>query len=294
MWFRNLRVYSFSQPFEIPADLQSRLQEHKFKSCSRTEPVSVGWVSPFVESEILALEQQGAVLLCLRKEEKVVPASAVKEELELRKRQFEQENAYVMPRKEQQTIKEDILHEFMPRALSKFSVTWGFIDTQTQRVFIDASSAKKAEEFTALVRTCIGSLPVQPFAAEGPGSLFMTDWVKNSRAPEQFELGHDAELKHISEDQMVVKLKGHDLDMPEVLEHLNQNKRVTELSLLFQERVQFSLADDYAVKRVKFTDQVLEQRDQEGLDAAAQLDADFALMRGEFNALLEALMKGLQ
>ncbi|RTE85545.1 MULTISPECIES: recombination-associated protein RdgC [Gammaproteobacteria] len=289
MWFRNLRVYTFSQEFSVPGNLQEALVQNQFTPCNRSEPMSLGWVSPFAQSELMAVEQKDAVLLCLRKEEKVVPASAVKEELEHRKTQFEQENAYAMPRKDQKALKEDIMNEMMPRALSKFALTWGIIDIKNQRVYVDSSSAKKAEEFTSHLRTSLGSLPVQPFASEGPASLFMTDWVKKMKAPDGFEMGQDAELKHLSEDSMVVKIKGHDLDMPEVQEHLKQNKRVTELAMSYQENILFSLADDYGIKRIKFTDQVMEQRDTDGLDAAALLDSDLALMQGEFSQLVDAL-----
>lgn len=294
MWFRNLRVYNFTQEFNLPENFQEQLSQNSFTPCNRSEPMSLGWVSPFPQSDLLSVQQQDAVLLCLRKEEKVVPASAVKEELEARKTKFEQENAYAMPRKDQKTLKEDIVDEMTPRALSKFAVTWGIVDLKSQRVYVDASSAKKAEEFTSHLRTSIGSLPVQPFAFDGPGSLFMTDWVKTFTAPKNFEFGQDAELKHLSEDGMSVKIKGHDLDMPEVQEHIKQNKRVTELALCFKESINFVLADDYGIKRIKFTDQVMEQRDDEGLDAAAMLDADLALMNGEFSNLADALSEAFQ
>lgn len=290
MWFKNLRVYQFTQDFKLADDFQDLLSERSFKPCSSTEPASIGWISPIRDSGEYALMHQDAVLLCLRKEEKVMPASAVKSELEQRKEAYELEHARPMPRKEQQALKEDIVHNLLPRALSRYSVTWGMIDLKNQRVLVDTSSATRAEEFTAQLRSCLGSLPVRPWGPEYPATHCLTQWVKEGAAATPFELGEDAELKSSKEEGMVVRLRRHDLVVPEVTQHLDHDKHVTELGLGWPNRLSFLLSDDYAIKRIKFADMVLEQRDQDNTaDAAEQLDADFALMFGEFAELLDQL-----
>ncbi|WP_113907973.1 recombination-associated protein RdgC [Aliidiomarina celeris] len=291
MWFKNLRVYAFTQPFSLPENFNEQLEAQSFKACSRTEPASIGWITPVRDSEIFALEHADGVLLCLRKEEKVMPASAVKSELEARKESYEQEHARPMPRKEQTAIKEDIVHNLLPRALSRFSVTWGIIDVKNQRVIVDTSSATRAEEFNAQLRNCLGSLPVKPWGPEYPASHTLTQWVKTGETPTPFELGEEAELRSSKEEGMVVRFKRHELAVPEVTQHLEQGKHVVELGLNWDQRVQFVLSDDYGIKRLKFSELVLDQRDDQHTDSqAAQLDADFALMHAEFEALLEALM----
>lgn len=294
MWFKNLRVYKFTQDFQLPDNFQDALNERCFKPCSSTEPLSLGWVPVIRHSEEHALIHQNAVLLCLRKEEKVMPASAVNSELERHKEAFEQEHARPMPRKEQSALKEEIVHGLLPRALSRFSVTWGMIDLAQQRVLVDTSSATRAEEFTAQLRSCLGSLPVRPWGPEYPASQCLTQWVKQGAATAPFELGEDAEFKSSQEEGMVVRLRRHDLCLPEVTQHLEHQKQVTELGLIWPDRLSFLLSDDYGIKRIKFADVIVEQRQNDQTDsAAAQLDADFALMSREFAELLNTLEQAL-
>lgn len=290
MWFKNLRVYQFTQPFQLPADFESMLNEHLFKPCGRSEPASIGWTSPVRDSDLPLLRQGEQILLCLRKEEKVLPASAVTSELDGRKEAYEQEHARPMPRKEQQALKEDIVHNLLPRALSRFSVTWAILDMAKQRLLVDTSSATRAEEFTAQLRSCLGSLPVRPWGADQPASHILTEWVRQGAAQSPFALGEDAELRSHREEGMVIRLKRHDLGVPEVRQHLEHDKHVTELGLHWDDHLQFLLNDEFAVKRLKFGDRLLEQRDSESAASAAeQLDNDFALMHAEFSALLDAL-----
>jgi len=291
MWFKNLRVYQFTQSFTMPADAETLLNERAFTACSRSEPVSLGW-TPVLGDEDGTLSHQvgNYILLCARKEEKVIPASAVKEEIEHRKEAYQQEHARPMPRKEQQALKEDIQHRMLPQALSKFSVTWGFLDIDKQRLFVDASSSTKAEEFNALLRSCLGSLPVKPWGPEQDGSHQFTEWLKNGNAPAPFELGQEAELRSLKDDSAVVRFKNHELSGEEIESHLSHNKIVTQIALEWDEHLSFVMTDDYAVKRLKFSDIVKEQLDELHMETRAeQLDSSFALMSAELSELMNQL-----
>ncbi|WP_194757121.1 recombination-associated protein RdgC [Aliidiomarina indica] len=295
MWFKNLRIYSFTQPFTWTEASVATLEERRFSPCARSEPSSVGWIPPLgAEDGPLTHEIGSFVLLCLKKEEKVMPSSTVKAELETRKEAYEQEHARPMPRKEQQTLKEDILHQMLPQAFSKYAVTWAILDTQSQLIYVDASSASKAEELTAVLRSCLGSLPVKPWGGDHPGHHVYTDWVKQQAAPNGFELGLDAELRGERDDDSVVRFKNHDLTTEEVALHLSHGKQVTQLGMNWQDRVQFTLTDDYALKRIQFGDIVKEQREDNNAESRAeQLDLDFSLMAGEFAELIQALQQTL-
>lgn len=288
MWFKNLRVYQFTQPFTWFDDAESLLNERRFKPCARQEPVSFGLIPPLGDEDGPLIHRVGDNLLfCAKKEEKVVPPSAVNAELEQVREQFQQANARSMPRKEQQTVKEEIIHRMLPQAFPKFAVTWGMIDLKGQRLLVDSSSATRAEELTALVRSCLGSLPIKPWGAEANAEVLFTEWVKQQSAPAPFALGLEAEFRSFSENESVVKLKQHDLTTDEVGLHLQHGKLVTQLGMEWEERLSFLLTDDYAIKRIRFSDILKEQRDDLNPESRAeQLDVDFALMSGEFNQLL--------
>ncbi|MCL4409432.1 recombination-associated protein RdgC [Aliidiomarina haloalkalitolerans] len=291
MWFKNLRIYQFTQPFTWSDEAEKLLEERRFTPCARHEPMSFGWVSPLNDEDAPLVHQIGKhVLLCARKEEKVMPASAVQMELESLREQFQQEHARPMPRKDLQAAKEDIVQRLLPQALSRHSIIWLMLDFDAQRVLVDASSATRAEEVTALLRSCLGSLPIRPWGPETNGSVFFTQWLAEQAAPTPFYLGTDAELRGQGEAESVARLKDHDLTSPEIALHLEHGKQCTQLGLDWDERVSFVLTDDYAIKRIRFLDVVKDARDADDTETRAeQLDADFALMSQEFQLMLNQL-----
>lgn len=291
MWFKNLRVYQFTQPFSLPADLDSQLAQYPFTPCGRHQLASFGFVSPFGErSEVLHHKVGDNILLCARKEEKVLPASAINAQLDDKAQAYADEHARPMPKKERAALKEDIVHEMLPQAFSRFSVIWAYIDLKGQRVLVDSSASNKAEDFTSLLRGALGSLPVKPWGAEQPGEVYFTQWLQQQASPTPFELGTDAELKGLGDEPATVRLKQQPLASDEIETHLTHGKVAVKLGLHWESHISFILEDDYAIKRLQFSDVVKEQNDDmAGADKADQLDADFSLMALELNALLDAL-----
>ena len=47
MWFKNLRVFCLTQPFDLPLeDFEAQLTEQAFTPCANYEKSRIGWVSP--------------------------------------------------------------------------------------------------------------------------------------------------------------------------------------------------------------------------------------------------------
>jgi recombination associated protein RdgC len=79
-----------------------------------------------------------------------------------------------------------------------------------------------------------------------------------------------------------------------VRRHVKDGKSVTQLGLVWNDRVRVVLADPGVVRRVRF--QAIEQDRAEHEppgDADERFDADFALMSGELTQLLDDLLQAL-
>ena len=75
MWFKNLVVYRFTEAFTLAADvLEQKLQQHLFHACGGHDEFSFGWTSPLGKaSDTLVHAGNGFLMLCVKKEEKVIP-----------------------------------------------------------------------------------------------------------------------------------------------------------------------------------------------------------------------------
>jgi recombination associated protein RdgC len=282
-WFKNLMIYRVTRELAITAqDLETSLPGSVFSPCGSQDMAKFGWVSPMGHnSEALTHEVNGQILLCARKEEKILPSSVVKNELQGKIEKLEADQSRKLRKTEKDQLKDEVLFTLMPRAFSRYSSTFLWLDTVRGLVIVDAASAKKAEDALALLRKSLGSLPVVPLTLENPIELTLTKWVRSGESPSGLVIQDEAELKAVLEDD-------------EIAAHIEAGKVVTQLALDWQERIQFILAADGTLKRLKYSDTLQEQNDDiDREDVAARFDADFILMTGELSELIRQLTEAL-
>jgi recombination associated protein RdgC len=294
MWFKNLRAYRLTSPFALSAEqLEEKLQGGAFTPCAKSQPLSVGWVSPLGDqAELLVHAANGRYLLSLKREEKILPSTVVREQLEEKVALIEDDQARKVYRKERLTLKDEIIQDCLPRAFSRSSRTFAFIDTRSSWLFVDAASASRAEELINLLREGIGTFPVVlPQVANAP-SATMTGWLAHRNLPDDFALGEECELREPGDEGGVVRCRGVDLLSEEVETHLNAGKQVARLALSWEERVSLVIAEDLCLRRLKFSDELLKENDEiPDTELAARLDADFSLMSEAVTALQERVIE---
>jgi len=296
MWFKNLLIYRFTRPLELDIEqLETKLADFPFTPCGSQDLSKFGWVKPLGKSgQALTHGITDNILICAKKEDKVLPASVIKDMLQEKVDTIEAEQGRGLKKKEKDALKEDIVHQLLPRAFPRSSQTFAWICPSQDLLVVDASSAKKAEDLIALLRKCVGSLPVVPVALTTPADITMTEWLNNGSAAPGFELGDEAELRSALEHGGIIRCKEQDLTSEEIQHHLNADKLVTKLALDWSESLSFLLGEDMSVKRLKFSDLIKEQNDDVVTDDyAAKFDADFALMTGELMRFIPDLITAL-
>ncbi|WP_455428306.1 recombination-associated protein RdgC [Dryocola sp. LX212] len=287
-----------SREVEIISDeatFASQLQTFAFSPCGSQDMSQTGWVSPLGTLSTRLFHLAGAqLLLVIRREEKILPAPVIKEELSKKISQLEQDQGRKLKKTEKDALRDEVLHSLLPRAFTRNHTTSIWVDTEKQLIIVDTASAKRAEDALALLRKTLGSLPVVPLTMESPIELTLTDWVRTSSLPSGLKMGDEAVLKAVLEDGGTARVTSQDLVSDEVASHIEAGKVVTCLALDWQDRVSFTLDDNMVIRKVKFTDSLLEQNDDiDREDAAHRFDADFILFTGELSILISGLAAAL-
>ncbi|WP_042142491.1 MULTISPECIES: recombination-associated protein RdgC [unclassified Pseudoalteromonas] len=296
MWFSNLICYKFKQDISYQQEeFEKALEQDIFRPCGSQDLSTFGWTKALGKhGKMLSHFSQKSILVCAKREEKVLPAAVVNELVAEKVEQIEAEENRPVKKKEKDEIKENLLHSLLPQAFKKSSLQFAFIDLEKGWLVVNSGSFNKAEELLALLRKSIGSLPVVPAFVNFDLGLFLTDWLSKMAPPAGFEIGLDADLQEPDENGAQVKLKQHDLSSDEVQNHLENGKQVTKLALDWNERIKFMLVEDGSIKRISYSEVLKDENaDIPKEDMLVKLDADFMLASEELKLMLEDLLSSL-
>lgn len=288
MSFKNILVYSLTQPLDL-LQFVNKLNEKVFRPCSPTDAVSVGWAKPaeFLEENNLVYRIGQYDLIALKTESKVLPSASINKILTEKITEIESREQRRVKGRERSDLKDQIIHELLPRALSKESVTMAYIDRVKHQIVVNASSASAAEKLLSHLRKTIGSLPVVPLAVENNVPGTMTSWIRDS-FPEGFVPGNSASIS--TDEDGVIKLKNIDLLSQDVRSHIDAGGRMTKIALTWEDKVAFDLDASLAIKRIRLLDLFNENRDEEYDSPATLFEADLTLFAGGMAELIEKLV----
>ena len=300
MWFKNLKIYRFSKPFSIDSEqLETHLTEKSFQPCASTQASSFGWVPPLGKTHdnnsVLLTHTIGkTTMLCVRQEERILPSSVINDALNEKLDAMQAESGRRPVGKHKQSIKDELILTLLPKAFTRSKRTYAYLDQDAQLMVVDASSNNKAEELVELLRQSLGSLPVVPLKTNTLPTLLMTSWLKGNDLKDDFLIKDECELRESDDEGAILRCKRQDLSSDEIQMHLDSGKEVTKLAVNWNDAIECIIEDDLSIKRLKFSDELLDQAADDGAeDAAALFDADFNLMTGELARFIPRLVEVL-
>lgn len=295
MLFKNLRLYRVASLAEInPEFWHERLTQRLFRPCGSLEMEYLGWVPPLGRgAEQLAHPVPSGVVVCARKESRLLPGSVVNSVLAERVAAIEDEEGRKVGRAERKELKDEVIHTLMPRAFTRSSDIQLLVLAAQGWVIANTASSTRAEEVISLLREALGSLPAVPPKTQQDPARTMTGWVSGDELPAGLSLGDECELRDDdSESPATVKAKRLELRSNEIQTHLDASRQVVKLALSWEDRLQFMLDSDLSVKRLSFSDELLESiADVDASDPFVEKDAQFALLALELTQFLPLLLE---
>lgn len=286
--FRNLRFYRVDSPWpESEAELDERLSENPFRTCGAFSERSAGWEPPGdTDDSSLCRRLNGADLLQLRTQARVLPNAAVKEALEERVEAFRARMGIEPPRREIRRLKAETRDELLGKALLKSERTRACMIHAEALLAIDAASPAKAEWFIEQLRPCFGRFECVPLAFKSPAdTLLKRIFLGELQSP--FAAGRECRMQDPSDARATGTWKNIDIGADDIRRHVRDGMRLTHLGVVFEDSVECVLGEDGVIGRLRFPDAQADDTGDE--DPLARLDADFVLLSATARRLAEAL-----
>lgn len=293
MWFKNLQLHRLNAPFTLSVDdVEAALSRQAFYPGTSLEMQTQGFASPRDNDRLLHVVGK-QMLLTLRAEKKLLPATVVNQVTKAKAAELEEQQGYKVGRKQMKELKEQVTEELLPRAFGIRRDTRVWIDPVNGWLAIDAASPAKADEVRGMLFKALDPLPAVTLQVNESPVAAMTEWLASDTAPAGFTIDQEIELQSGNESKATVRYVRHPLDPEDLRRHIAAGKRCTRLAMTWNDRISFVLTDSLAIKRVAPLDVIKEQADGTLHEEDEKFDADFALMAGELAAMFTDLVAAL-
>jgi len=128
MYFKNAQVYRLAKGWSMSLEaLAEQLGKKVFHPCGSQDMESRGWVSPN-KTEARVVSVGGQWLVALGFEHRMLPSAVIKQETEERAEAMAEQQGYKLGKKQLKELKEAIMQELLPRAFTKRSTMYAWID----------------------------------------------------------------------------------------------------------------------------------------------------------------------
>jgi len=291
--FKNAQIYRMQKHWPVTAEqLAQNLAPQAFTPLASLEIQCSGWV-PAREGGMLVHQVNRQFLLRLQTEKKILPAAVINQVTRERAKELEEQQGFPSGRKQTKELKEQVTDELLPRAFTRLTSVWVWIDPVNGWLVVDSSTSTKAEDALKLLFKAVPKFPLESVRTVMSPGAAMTDWLASDEAPAGFTVDQDTELRSTAESRATVRYVRHSLEVSDIRGHIEAGKQCTRLALTWADKISFTLAENLSIKKIALLDVLKEDHDLTGKNADERFDGDFMLFTGEMSKLLPALVGAL-
>lgn len=292
MWFNNALVYQFE--CDEALDLSSALADEILKPCPPHARFIYGWVPTTPHG--LVHEVAGCSLIAMGKEERILPRGVIQQLLAERIQAIEAQQGRTVKRSERSQMAEELEFELLPKSFCLQKKLPAMFDHLNKRLIINSASTTQASQLIALLRKSIPSLKIEPLPSIDNLASRFASWIQQpSLLPSSFQLASDCVLISLEDEKKRFSCKGYELPAEEIVTLLSQGLAAAEISILWHDRIQFTLTQDLFFKRLKCLDYLIDEFNEAGQleDPDQQQDASLTLLAGELRGMVHDVLSAL-
>lgn len=279
----------FSQPDQ---EINAALHQFRFSDCTNQQSLSTGFIHPFdPDSEHYAYVVDSYVVFGVKIQTKKVPKDLINERLRAVTKKYESENGQSMPGAMKRKHKEDITAGLVATALPVSKCFMAIYDKKNHILFVDTSTASKAETVLGLLRKALGTLPCLPYFDAHAISLGLNQWVRSLGLPETVELSTSASFRSPEEKGGTARFKSVDLASEQVQLQL-EDKLCTSLELALVGKMHLTLSDNGGLSGIRLSDAIKSEQDAQDKEDAR--DGEIIIMLRTLADFLSTISSSLK
>jgi recombination associated protein RdgC len=288
--FRNVRYYRLDNTWPDSEEaLSETLQHAGFEQCGPLTERSSGWVPIYPDAgEALARRLNGADLMKLRSQSRLLPPTVVNEELESRIEEYSRRMNEAPSPRDKKRLKAEVRDELMPKALLKSDRIWGFVDLKEKLIGIDTAQNAAAERFLRRLRAAFGDLSIAPLQFRQPVAELLTK-IFLGDAPGQIVVGRECRMQDARDPGSIVRWTDFDLSDKSIRDHVAHGMRLTHLGIEYDNVMSCVLDENGILTKLRFIG--MDDDGEDNTDPLARLDAEFVLVTGTLRMLIADLKK---
>jgi recombination associated protein RdgC len=290
--FRNVRYYRLDGSWpENEEALSKCLEKAGFEPCGPLTERSSGWVAVDPDnSDLLARRLNGADLMKLRSQSRVLPPSVINEELEARIEEFRQRMQEAPTPREKRRLKAEARDELMPKAMLRSDRIWAYVDLKEKVIGIDALRDSAAERVLRRLQAAIDGLNIHPLQFVKPVDELLTG-IFFDDAPKQFSVGRECRMQDLADAGSIVRWTDFDLSDQTIRNHVANGMRLTHLAIVYDNVMSCVLSESGVISKMRFIG--MDDDAEDHGDPLARQDAEFVLVTGTLRKLLGDLKNAL-
>lgn len=242
------------------------------------------------------IDVKNQILLTMETQEKLIPASVVKKELDIRIANFVKSTGdedLARTKKFRRDMKEAVLEGLWTQAFvtSKFTNIW--LDSDLGFLCIDSTSEARIIEALKLMHKSSFPEMHRIETKYDVGATMHKLMLSDDQSELDFTVGRSCEI--VDAGNKSIKYKNEPLDTEEVCNHLMNGKHVKRLELCHDNRIVFTLHDSMQISKLTLLNIEKESvDDDEEPETAEQIfDSEFFISAIEYSTLIVAIIGAL-
>lgn len=292
MWFKQAKFFNINAKLPYSAEsLNEKLQNLAYSPCLPSLPATQGWATP-IDSEDASFvhDLDHYWVICLQTEEKILPTTVVRDEVKKQIKEIESARDAKVTRKEKTQLTEETTQTLLPRAFSKVTRNYAYIDTKNHWLALDTTSPGKIKQFIDFLNRTAPELSVKAFETKKVAPI-LTHWLTTQQYPNSFSINESCLLGDPNNEKRSIRCQSQNLFTNSIQNIIKEGLMANQLSLTWHDKLDFNLTHEFAITGIRYQDELKSQAEEAVLESMThRFDADCLVMAGTLSAMFVELL----